>query len=156
MLYFVNLLAVVFDSARRASHLFVCAYVYLQYFLCFLLLFANENTNDSSYKIGFRLQEFVQGLSILIRGSVQEKLCWTFSLYDLNRDGFITRDEMTDIVTAVYELMGRPPDAAGPETAKIKAKVEAMFTVIFYIYLLFSFRFLPFNSNDMPMVRKIK
>lgn len=74
-------------------------------------------------------QEFVQGLSILSRGSMDEKLQWTFSLYDINGDGYITRDEMTDIVTAIYELMGRHPDSAGPEEEKIKDKVEKIFQV---------------------------
>lgn len=74
------------------------------------------------------LQDFVQGLSILSRGSVEEKLRWTFSLYDINGDGFITREEMTDIVTAIYELMGRLPDEC-PEEEKIKGKVEQIFQV---------------------------
>lgn len=63
------------------------------------------------------------------RGSVEEKLRWTFTLYDINGDGFITRDEMTDIVTAVYELVGRHPDAAGPDVDKIKDKVDRIFMV---------------------------
>lgn len=76
-------------------------------------------------------QDFVQGLSILSRGSVEEKLRWTFSLYDINGDGFITREEMTDIVTAIYELMGRLPDEC-PEEEKIKGKVEQIFQVSGY------------------------
>lgn len=75
------------------------------------------------------MQEFVQGLSILSRGSVEEKLRWTFSLYDINGDGYITREEMTDIVTAIYELMGRHPDSSGPEVDKIKDKVDKIFQV---------------------------
>ncbi|KAI9589265.1 hypothetical protein GQX74_007434 [Glossina fuscipes] len=70
--------------------------------------------------------DFVQGLSILSRGSIEEKLRWTFSLYDINGDGYITREEMTDIVTAIYELMGRLPDEL-PEEEKIKGKVEHLF-----------------------------
>ncbi|XP_017493007.1 PREDICTED: Kv channel-interacting protein 4-like, partial [Rhagoletis zephyria] len=70
--------------------------------------------------------DFVQGLSILSRGSVEEKLRWTFSLYDINGDGFITREEMTDIVTAIYELMGRLPDEC-PAEEKIKCKVDHIF-----------------------------
>lgn len=60
---------------------------------------------------------------------MEEKLRWTFSLYDINGDGFITREEMTDIATAVYELMGRHPDSNGPDLDQIKDKVEKMFTV---------------------------
>lgn len=87
----------------------------------------------------FFAQEFVQGLSVLSRGSVEEKLQWTFQLYDINGDGYITRDEMTDIVTAIYELMGRHPDSTGPEVEKIKDKVDTIFQVsrahkLIYIY----------------------
>ena len=52
-------------------------------------------------------QEFVTGLSVLSRGSLQEKLQWAFCLYDINGDGIITKDEMLDIVSAVYDLMGK-------------------------------------------------
>lgn len=37
-------------------------------------------------------QDFVVGLSILLRGTVQEKLKWAFNLYDINKDGYITRE----------------------------------------------------------------
>lgn len=36
-------------------------------------------------------QNFVLGLSILLRGSLEDKLRWTFSLYDQDKDGFISR-----------------------------------------------------------------
>lgn len=44
---------------------------------------------------------------MLVRGSLEEKLQWTFSLYDINGDGVITMDEMVSIVTAIYAMMGR-------------------------------------------------
>lgn len=37
-------------------------------------------------------QDFVVGLSILLRGTVQEKLKWAFNLYDINKDGYITKE----------------------------------------------------------------
>lgn len=40
----------------------------------------------------FVLQDFVTGLSILLRGTVQEKLNWAFNLYDINKDGYITKE----------------------------------------------------------------
>lgn len=90
--------------------------------------YRNKSLINISFHVYF--QEFVLGLSTLSRGSVEEKLRWTFSLYDINGDGFITREEMTDIVTAIYELMGRHPDSSGPEVEKIKEKVEKIFQVI--------------------------
>ncbi|KAJ8247746.1 hypothetical protein GJAV_G00249810 [Gymnothorax javanicus] len=40
---------------------------------------------------GFK-NDFVMGLSILLRGSVHEKLNWAFNLYDINKDGYITKE----------------------------------------------------------------
>lgn len=57
-------------------------------------------------------QDYVLCLSILARGTIEEKLRWTFSLYDINGDGIITREEMTDIVTAIYDLAGTSPQAS--------------------------------------------
>lgn len=49
----------------------------------------------------FLLQDFVMGLSILLRGTVQEKLNWAFNLYDINKDGYITKEVgvVTSLVT---------------------------------------------------------
>ena len=38
------------------------------------------------------------GLSLLLRGSLLEKLQWMFSLYDVNQDGVITIEEMLQVV----------------------------------------------------------
>ncbi|CAG2251490.1 Calsenilin,Kv channel-interacting protein 1,Kv channel-interacting protein 2,Kv channel-interacting protein 4 [Mytilus edulis] len=52
-------------------------------------------------------EEFVVGLSVLARGTMTERLEWAFNLYDINGDGLITREEMLNIISAIYELMGR-------------------------------------------------
>jgi len=36
-----------------------------------------------------RSKDFVTGLSVLARGTVQEKLEWVFRLYDLDGDGVV-------------------------------------------------------------------
>ena len=68
------------------------------------------------------------GLSILVRGTLEEKLRWTFSLYDQDRDGFISREEMEDIVAAVFDLMGRTGDPAAEEEL-IGERVDKLFEV---------------------------
>lgn len=46
-------------------------------------------------------------LSTLLRGSNREKLKWIFSrLYDLNGNGFITKREFYDIISAIHDLVG--------------------------------------------------
>ena len=74
------------------------------------------------------LQEFVMGLSVLSRGSLQERLQWAFSLYDINGDGIITKDEMLDIVTAIYEMMGRYTEPSIDDNTA-KEHVERVFQV---------------------------
>lgn len=46
-------------------------------------------------------------LSTLLKGSVYERLRWTFRLYDVNGDGLITQNELSEIIYSVHELMGR-------------------------------------------------
>lgn len=76
----------------------------------------------------FIFQDFVQNLSILSRGSLEEKLRWAFTLYDINGDGYITREEMTDIVTAIYDLMGKLTEPC-IEDDTVKEKVDRIFSV---------------------------
>ncbi|KAK3526743.1 hypothetical protein QTP70_032116 [Hemibagrus guttatus] len=65
------------------------------------------NAFDSGHNGSIKFEDFVTALSILLRGSTQEKLQWTFNLYDINRDGYINKEEMMDIVSAIYDMMGK-------------------------------------------------
>lgn len=51
-------------------------------------------------------QEFLAILSKVSRGTIQEKMQWIFGLYDLNGDGLITKNEMLDVVSSIYEMLG--------------------------------------------------
>ncbi|XP_035282357.1 Kv channel-interacting protein 4-like isoform X1 [Anguilla anguilla] len=65
------------------------------------------NAFDTDHNGSVSFEDFVMGLSILLRGSVQEKLNWAFNLYDINKDGYITKEEMLDIMKAIYDMMGK-------------------------------------------------
>lgn len=71
-------------------------------------------------------EDFVIGLSILVRGTTEEKVRWMFSLYDQDRDGFISREEMEDVVGSVFDLMGRTSDPILEEEV-INARVDYIF-----------------------------
>lgn len=50
------------------------------------------NAFDMDRNGSIRFEDFVIGLSVLLRGSVTEKLNWAFNLYDINKDGYITKE----------------------------------------------------------------
>jgi len=66
-------------------------------------LFRSFDFNNDGF-INFR--EFICGLSMSMRGSADEKLTWAFNMYDVNKDGTITLEEMFDTLKAVYEIYG--------------------------------------------------
>ncbi|XP_060737983.1 Kv channel interacting protein 3a, calsenilin isoform X4 [Tachysurus vachellii] len=65
------------------------------------------NAFDLDRNGSIRFEDFVIGLSVLLRGSVTEKLNWAFNLYDINKDGYITKEEMLLIMKSIYDMMGR-------------------------------------------------
>ena len=81
----------------------------------------------------------MHGLSILVRGSIDEKLRWIFNLYDVNGDGKITKDELQSIIGSVYDLMGRFTEPA-IESNTSKAHVEHIFKVFCRLDVLEDYR----------------
>lgn len=70
-------------------------------------------------------EEFVLGLSVLARGSPEERMRWVFTLYDLDGDGKVTRDELALVVAAVHALLGR---CAPPlQDSDLRERVEVLF-----------------------------
>ncbi|XP_041838347.1 Kv channel-interacting protein 2-like isoform X2 [Melanotaenia boesemani] len=74
-------------------------------------------------------EDFVVSLSIILRGSMTDKLNWAFNLYDLNKDGCITREEMTDIMHSIYDMMGKYTYPSMKDSAP-KEHVDSFFQVL--------------------------
>ncbi|XP_037072641.1 Kv channel-interacting protein 4-like isoform X2 [Pollicipes pollicipes] len=84
------------------------------------------NTFDTDHTGTINFEEFVTALSALSRGDIYDKLRWAFSLYDVNGDGYITKEEMLDVVGSVYMLVGRRASPTGEDTTT-KQHVDRIF-----------------------------
>ncbi|XP_076308199.1 A-type potassium channel modulatory protein KCNIP1-like isoform X2 [Tachypleus tridentatus] len=71
-------------------------------------------------------EQFINLLSSLSRGPVTEKLKWIFDLYDINGDGFISKQEMLHIVSSIYEMLGHYTEPVVHEHSA-KEHVERIF-----------------------------
>ncbi|XP_078272677.1 guanylyl cyclase inhibitory protein isoform X2 [Rhinoraja longicauda] len=49
-------------------------------------------------------REYVTAVSLLIQGTAEEKLKWSFKLYDKDKDGAISRAEMLEIMQTIYKM----------------------------------------------------
>ncbi|KAM9067675.1 A-type potassium channel modulatory protein KCNIP2 isoform 5-T6 [Sarcophilus harrisii] len=52
------------------------------------------NAFDTNHDGSVSFEDFVAGLSVILRGTIDDRLNWAFNLYDLNKDGFITKEKM--------------------------------------------------------------
>ncbi|NXK96065.1 EFCB1 protein, partial [Formicarius rufipectus] len=60
--------------------------------------------------------EWVEGLAILLRGTLEEKIKYCFKVYDLNGDGYISREEMFQMLK--NSLIKQPAEEDPDETIK--------------------------------------
>ena len=58
--------------------------------------FIHLNFRDNTGGITFG--DFMDFLSTLSKGTLQEKIYWSFRFYDVNKDGIISRDEMIKVI----------------------------------------------------------
>jgi len=79
----------------------------------------DENHNDS---IDFR--EFIKGLSIILKGSTDEKMEISFRIYDIEHKGYLTRKELEDFTCYMYKTL-YPEDSEGEQ--KMKEMVQCLF-----------------------------
>ncbi|OZJ04738.1 hypothetical protein BZG36_01803 [Bifiguratus adelaidae] len=75
---------------------------------------------DNNHAVDFN--EFVDGLSVFMKGTSDEKLELSFKLYDLDHDGFISRPDLLEVLTKLSEA-----SADSDQTLEIQDLVNRMF-----------------------------
>ena len=65
---------------------------------------AFDRDNDSN----ICMEEWIHGLSVFLRGSLEEQMSYCFNVYDLNSNGYITREEMFQMLK--HSLIKQPTE----------------------------------------------
>lgn len=69
-----------------------------------------------------------------------------FKLYDVDNDGYITREEMYNIVDAIYQMLGNQAKIAEEEEENPKERVDRIFEQLDKVSFHFTF-FCSIESN---------
>ncbi|NWI56854.1 EFCB1 protein, partial [Calyptomena viridis] len=74
------------------------------------------STFDRDNKGCITVVEWVEGLAVMLRGTLEEKIKYCFMVYDLNGDGYISREEMFQMLK--NSLLKQPADEDPDEGIK--------------------------------------
>uniref|UniRef100_A0A7S4PLY3 EF-hand domain-containing protein n=1 Tax=Paramoeba aestuarina TaxID=180227 RepID=A0A7S4PLY3_9EUKA len=75
-------------------------------------------------------QDLVFALSIMARGTKEERIDFAFSMYDLDNTGYITRKNMLDIVTSFFNLVGPQLALSGKKYESPEELVDDFFVLL--------------------------
>ncbi|NXY65304.1 EFCB1 protein, partial [Callaeas wilsoni] len=83
------------------------------------------------------VEEWVEGLAVLLRGTLEEKIKYCFDVYDLNGDGYISREEMFQMLknSLLIQPADEEPDEGIKDLVEIALKKMAS-TYLFVPFLL--------------------
>ncbi|XP_070968472.1 visinin-like [Oncorhynchus clarkii lewisi] len=74
-------------------------------------VFRSFDTNDDG-TLDFK--EYIIALHLTSTGKTTRKLEWAFSLFDVDKNGYITKSEVTEICSAIFKLIPKDEQAELP------------------------------------------
>ncbi|KAL0488980.1 frequenin-1 [Acrasis kona] len=87
---------------------------------------------DKSGSIDF--VEFLIGMGAGVNGSIQERLLWTFNVYDLDGDHFIQQEEMTLLIKSLLEITHATQGKSGDDEANEQILDQQTNSIVSKIY----------------------
>jgi neuronal calcium sensor 1 len=81
---------------------------------------------DQNGKVDFR--EFLKTFSIVARGGMEDKIQWSFKLYDMNGDGVIDREELLSVTKTIYNIASVCTLPSDESTAE--QRVDKIFSMV--------------------------
>ncbi|XP_067305099.1 recoverin 2 [Pseudorasbora parva] len=82
-------------------------------------VFRSFDTNDDG-TLDFK--EYIIALHMTSTGKTERKLEWAFSLFDVDKNGYITKSEVADICQAIFKLIPKEAQEDLPEDANTPEK----------------------------------
>nr|XP_023667717.1 EF-hand calcium-binding domain-containing protein 1 isoform X1 [Paramormyrops kingsleyae] len=81
---------------------------------------AFDKDNDSYISV----KEWIEGLAVFLRGTLDEKIKYSFNVYDLNGDGYISREEMFHMLkdSLIRQPTEEDPDEGVKDLVEIALK----------------------------------
>ncbi|KAI8048924.1 uncharacterized protein B0P05DRAFT_564019 [Gilbertella persicaria] len=67
--------------------------------------------------------KFVDGLSVFMKGTNEEKLQLSFKLYDIDRDGYISKDEIENVIFELSRMLSEDDK----ESEELQTSINCMF-----------------------------
>lgn len=86
---------------------------------------------DNDGQLSF--EEFIIGLDVSAKGTLDEKLEWSFRLFDLDEDGYISQPEMLCILDSIYRMIGSTKGMADDEQTA-ESRMEKIFRSLDLVY----------------------
>ncbi|XP_050046405.1 neuronal calcium sensor 1-like [Dermacentor andersoni] len=79
-------------------------------------------------RIGYvTFRDFVKTIAITVSGTADDKLNWAFDVFDQKGDGFVTLDEMINVVEALWQLHGESPEMEDYKLHYIRRRTRQIF-----------------------------
>lgn len=92
---------------------------------CFMDIIFNAMDKRRIGYVTFR--DFVKTIAITVIGTEDDKLNWAFDVFDQKGDGFVTLDELINVVEALWQLHGESPDMEDHKLHFIRRRTRLIF-----------------------------